>query len=281
MNFKDTAAQSSHSYNVGLIALEFPHISLAYSGDIALESRYRYRRAVLRSGFCRHFDFLDNGIDTVVDDDLYRKVAKSLGINVECNEVSGLACYRSGLVDHPSVLCEDIEIKCDVTYRNISVPLLVHDEPELRTVRGDYLSIELVIVDGKGRAELDRDLDIFKTRYRLDLRKLLGKDIEKSVRDVVAGLESGLLRIAIIGEDSVHARVERDFDSVCVRIGLSEEETGRRRLVDFHYEVIYFGKSFVSFSRRHIMLLPKADGDFTLYPRGIIQERSAQARRKP
>ena len=229
----------------------------------------------------RHFDFLDNSIDTVVDDDLYRKVAKSLGINVECNEVSGLACYRSGLVDHPSVLSEDIEIKCDVAYRNRSVPLLVHDEPELRTVCGDYLSIELVIVDGKGRAELDRNLDIFKTRYRLDLRNLLRKDIEKSVRDVVAGLESGLLRVAIISEESVLACVERYLDSLSVRIGLSEKETGRRRLVNLHYEVIDFGKPFVSFSRRHIMLLPEADGNFTPGLGRVIQERSAQARRKP
>ena len=77
------------------------------------------------------------------------------------------------------------------------------------------------------------------------------------------------------------ACVERYLDSLSVRIGLSEEETGRRRLMDFHYEVIYFGKSFVSFSRRQILHLPKADGDFTLYPRGVIQERSAQARRQP
>ena len=77
------------------------------------------------------------------------------------------------------------------------------------------------------------------------------------------------------------ARIERYLDSLCVRIGLSEEETGRGRLVDFHYEVIDFGKPFVSFSRRHIVLLPKADGNFTPYLGRVIQERSAQARRKP
>jgi ribose 5-phosphate isomerase RpiB len=63
--------------------------------------------------------------------------------------------------------------------------------------------------------------------------------------------------------------------------GFSVKEIAKPHLEKLGYEVIDFGKPFVSFSRRHIMLLPEADGDFSLYHRGVIQERSAQARRPP